>query len=446
MQENFIDEQLPLEIRKGLLIAAAKMAFEEGAPYSSIIERFAKFVFPPLAERVKALELNQSVDLYLSLFLQAKREYFKAKDWIDLAFQIYKDFSGKKDLKEEDEIAQLLDRQKERIEQYAQTTFEEACKKFPTSYEAALANIEKELDQILIGPPEKLAAYTEEQKAIFFEKIKTSKRQLREMAAVVLKQRPQWLKRLMGKGRGFYLSAPEKWPYAFIYTLQNHLYIPLETPEHFLGLGAGKIICRTVDLEKGRILALVKPRILMQLAEDTEKDRSQRSELFEFAWRESNFLMRLRGQKGVIQVYERIIFEIQGMQHLFLIEEKYEASNLMHYLVQRPDFKTKLQIARCILEGIVHIHEANILHRDLKPQNVLIDDSLHQINAVICDFNLACFLDEGRRTEQFAFSAVGCPPEYAQAILSTTKEKIAKATTLKLDIWGIGHFTLLSFF
>ena len=368
MQENFIDEQLPLEIRKDLLIAAAKMAFEEGAPYSSIIERFAKFVFPPLVEKVKALELNQSGDLYPSLFLQAKREYFKAKDWIDLAFQIYKEVSGKKTLKEEAEIAELLGRQKERIEQYAQRTFEEGCKKLPANYEAALASIEKELDQVLIGPPEKLAAYTEEQKAIFFEKIKTSKRNLREMAAFALIQRPKWFQRLMEKGRGFYLSIPEKWPYAFIYTLQNHLYIPLETPEHFLGLGSGKIICRTVDLEKGRILALVKPRILMQLEEETEKDKSQRSNLFEFAWRESNFLMKLRGQKGIIQVYERIIFEIQGMQHLFLIEEKYEALNLMHYLLhQKLDLKAKIEITRCILQGMVHIHEANILHRDLKP-------------------------------------------------------------------------------
>lgn len=450
--QNIYSEQLPIEMREALLIEKAKAAFRKTTSYASIIEKFATSVFPRLIKRIEALEKNQSDDLYPSLFLQAKREYLEAKAWIDLNFRVYKEVSKKTDFKEESEIAKLLIRQLQRIERYTQTTLDAAIRRFPKNYSAPLSKIEEQLDRILIGRPQNLAPYTREQKAIFFDKIKASKQMLREMAEWALQERPKWFQQLMNEGRGFYLSRPEKWAYSFIYTLHDNLYIPLESPEHFLGIGEGKIICRTLDLEKGKILALVKPRVLILSEKETEKAAAKRGELFDFAWRESNFLMKLRGKKGVIEVVERIVFKMDENQHLFLIEEKYEGSNLMNYVLggrgghKELDFKQKIAVTRCLLQGLVHIHEADILHRDIKPQNALIDLSAGSVNAVICDFNLACYTHETLKLGQHGFSPMGCSPEYARAILSTKREKIAKASTTKLDIWAMGTLLCFLFF
>lgn len=454
MQEDIFKEQFPIEIRKELLEEAAKKAFEQGPSYVSIIQRFATTVFPHLIERIEALELSQTPQLLPLLFVQAKREYFETKEWIELNFRIYKEVSKKQDLKEEEEIFGLLQRQLKRIEKHSSTVYELACKSLPRSYAEQLDRIEAEIDKILIGHPEKLAIYTKEQKEIFFDKIKASKKHLREMSEWIAHERPKWFKWLMKEGRGFNLSLPEKWPYPVIYTIHDTLYIPLETPEHFLGIGEGKVICRTVDLDKGKILALVKPRILLSLkTAETEKELKIQEDLFDYAWRESNFLMKLQGKKGIIEVIERAVFKINRKQHLFLIEEKYEDSSLLNFIL-KPDlakkelhFKTKINIVRTLLQGLINIHNANILHRDIKPQNVLIDVSIsNHPKAVICDFNTACYMDEIRVLEKEGFSPVSCPPEYARAVLSRNKQNIAKATTTKMDIWGMGVVLWFTFF
>lgn len=451
--DNLFKEQLPIEIRKDLLKSAAEKAFANGVSYVSIIQRFATLVYPQLIQRIEALEVSDSSDLLPLLFIQAKREYFETKEWITLNLLIYKEVAKQKELHEEKEIEELLNRQLQRINRHASKVYELACRNFPSDYADQRVKIEAELDRALIGNPEKLAIYTQEQKQIYFEKIKTTKTHLQEMTTWIVQERPKWFKWLMDEARGLNLSLKEKWPYPVIYTIHNSLYIPLEVPEHFLGIGEGKIICRTVDLDKGRILALVKPRILYALKEETEEMRAKQEHNFEFAWRESNFLMKLQGKKGIIEVVERAVFKINEKQHLFLIEEKYEESSLMNYVLNLGtvkktfDFKTKIEIARCILQGLIHIHDANILHRDIKPHNVLIDTSdPHQIKAVICDFNVACFMDETKMIEQEGFSPVGCPPEYARGVIARNRQMIMKATTAKMDIWAMGVVLWFIFF
>lgn len=51
-----------------------------------------------------------------------------------------------------------------------------------------------------------------------------------------------------------------------------------------------------------------------------------------------------------------------------------------------------------LLRGLKYIHSADVLHRDLKPQNILINSSL---DVRICDFGLA------RTNQPFEGSATG---------------------------------------
>jgi hypothetical protein len=452
MVKNLIQEQFPIEIRRDSLIRSAKRAFENGISYASIIQRFATSVYPNLIQCIEALELSESSDLLPALFIRAKRAYFETKGWIDLNLEVYKKVSKQVQFQEEKKIAELLFRQSQRIERHASKIYELAHRYFPAQYSEQLARIEAELDRVLIGNPDKLAIYTEEQKEIYFEKIKTSKRYLREMADWVVQDRPNWFKLMMEDTRGFYLSIPERSPYPVLYTIRNSVYIPLETPEHFLGIGEGKIICRTIDLDQGKILALVKPRTLYSLHAETEEELAKQEDIFDFAWRESNFLMQLQGKKGIIQVFERAVFKMNKKQHLFLIEEKYDSNLIRHVFSTDPskvelDFRAKVNIARCIFQGLIHIHNANMIHRDIKPHNILLDLSdLDHTHAVICDFNLACYTDERKKLEEAGFAPMGCPPEYSQALFSRNKQILAKATTQKMDIWAMGVVLWFIFF
>lgn len=51
-----------------------------------------------------------------------------------------------------------------------------------------------------------------------------------------------------------------------------------------------------------------------------------------------------------------------------------------------------VNLLRQILEGIKHIHDAGVIHRDLKPQNILIN--LTTMKPYIIDFGLSLLLDE----------------------------------------------------
>jgi serine/threonine protein kinase len=452
MVKKLIRERFPIEIRRESLIHSAKRAFENGISYASIIQRFATSVYPNLMQRIEALELSESSGLLPILFIQAKRTYFETKEWIDLNLEVYKQVSNQGQFKEEKEIAELLFRQLQRIECHASKIYELAHRSFPTQYSEQLGRIEAELDRVLIGNPDKLAIYTKEQKGIYFEKIKTSKKELREMADWVIQERPNWFKLIMEDARGFYLPIPGRSPYPVLYTIRNSVYIPLETPEHFLGIGEGKIICRTIDLDQGKILALVKPRTLYSLHVETEKALAKQEDIFDFALRESNFLMQLQGKKGIIQVFEWAVFKMNKKQHLFLIEEKYDSNLIRHVFSTDPSkvelgFRAKVNIARCIFQGLINIHNANMIHRDIKPHNILLDlsDPDHT-HAVICDFNLACYTDERKKLEEAGFAPMGCPPEYVQALFSRNKHTLAKATTQKMDIWAMGVVLWFIFF
>ena len=319
------------------------------------------------------------------------------------------------------------------------------CLQFPRNYKMALDKVFAEFDRILLNPSVQLELYSEEQREAYFKNLRLSKGWIQEIGDLVVKNRAQWLTWILDKGRSLNLSFPQRFPHSILYTFEGNIYIVLETPEHFLGLGEGKIVCRLIHLDRGDIKALVKPRIIFSLKPDTEEVIKRRKAAFEWAWRESNFLMRLQGEEGVIQVYERLVFEFNGLKHLFLVEEKYEDLSLQGFLLtEKLSLAMKIAITRRMLKGLVHIHEKKIIHRDIKAGNVLLD--LSKEEAVHCDFNLACFFSEMPFVTTAAFSPVGIAPEYAAATLTKKDEDIANATTPKIHIWGLGIILFQLFF
>ncbi|KAK9457453.1 kinase-like domain-containing protein [Dipodascopsis uninucleata] len=105
------------------------------------------------------------------------------------------------------------------------------------------------------------------------------------------------------------------------------------------------------------------------------------------ALRELKLLMHFRGHKNITCLYDMDIVDINNFNEIYLYEELMECD--MHQIIrsQQPLTDSHYQsFIYQILCGLKYIHSANVLHRDLKPGNLLVNADCE---LKICDFGLA---------------------------------------------------------
>ena len=96
---------------------------------------------------------------------------------------------------------------------------------------------------------------------------------------------------------------------------------------------------------------------------------------------------------------------------------------------QRPNYRRIARLIAAVADGLDHAHKANVIHRDIKPQNLLLgqDGLLH-----ITDFGLARMLDEPSLT--ITGEMLGTPAYMSPEQIDAERDKIDHRT----DVYSLG--------
>ncbi|KAG2159099.1 kinase-like domain-containing protein [Suillus bovinus] len=155
--------------------------------------------------------------------------------------------------------------------------------------------------------------------------------------------------------------------------------------------------------------------------------------------REIRLLHHFRGHKNITCLYDMdIVFQANGnFDEVYLYEELMEAD--LHAIIRSGQPLTDAHFQSFLYQtlcGLKYIHSANVLHRDLKPGNLLVNADCE---LKICDFGLARGFTPGGGTSKSAGNQ-GFMTEYVATRWYRAPEimlSFANYTTA-IDVWSVG--------
>ncbi|XP_059087287.1 PAS domain-containing serine/threonine-protein kinase-like [Tigriopus californicus] len=139
---------------------------------------------------------------------------------------------------------------------------------------------------------------------------------------------------------------------------------------------------------------------------------------------EVNFLIDLQ-HANVVRLLDH--FENESY-HQIVMEQHGFGMDLFEFLDRTPLMSEPLAsyIFRQIVEAVGYLHSKNILHRDIKDENVIIDENFH---AKLIDFGSATKFEFGEQFDTFSGTIEYCCPEILQGNLYDGPEA---------EIWALG--------
>lgn len=139
----------------------------------------------------------------------------------------------------------------------------------------------------------------------------------------------------------------------------------------------------------------------------------------------------------------------------YLVMEKCNCTVLHAFLSQEETGEDDLsQCFRGMLKGLQHVHSLGVVHRDVKPDNFLLETGTQftmDSPVKLCDFGLAASMEKGKtevprgcmaRNSSLLTHVCGTAPYMAPEMLETGK----KGYGTKVDVWAMGVSAYLMLF
>src|SRR5918997_4324933 len=132
---------------------------------------------------------------------------------------------------------------------------------------------------------------------------------------------------------------------------------------------------------------------------------------------------------NIVQVYDAGEAELDGKETSYIVMEYIPGGDLKGLIDERGKLPGA-ELARLgdeVCAGLAHAHERGVIHRDIKPHNILLDENGH---AKVSDFGIARALDATQATRTGAYLGT--------ALYSSPEQLRGEKATPKSDIYSLG--------
>lgn len=165
-----------------------------------------------------------------------------------------------------------------------------------------------------------------------------------------------------------------------------------------------KIISKLKSGSYGSVYTVLDTKTFQQYAAKvlfTDEDKIQYQKLIN---REVGIMMRVQ-HPTFIRLHGYSLTDFDGQNNVTILMDLAEYGSLSDLIKKPPNFQrsidydntTRQIILVGVARGMMYLHQHNVIHRDLKPDNVLLDNYLHPH---ITDFGLSKFFQSGHSKEQ----------------------------------------------
>jgi serine/threonine protein kinase len=119
-------------------------------------------------------------------------------------------------------------------------------------------------------------------------------------------------------------------------------------------------------------------------------------------------------------------------ESFYIVQEWCRGGSVQQYVQTHPLYgeNTVASIMRGALRGLIHMHENNIVHRDIKSGNIMLGDASEDANVKLGDFGTSMFLPRGSET-----LAVD---ELVGTVWFMSPESLSHTYVKASDVWSIG--------
>ena len=118
------------------------------------------------------------------------------------------------------------------------------------------------------------------------------------------------------------------------------------------------------------------------------------AEIYREVKREADIMINMPPHENVVKGLDYQKKDTANFVQVWLIMEYCTLGSLSKYATQNTlSLKTKIGIILQGLSGLKHIHRHNIIHRDVKPDNILVTGNRDTPTIKLCDFGMSRFID-----------------------------------------------------